>query len=205
MLLKMTRVSQTKKFPWCFYFGLKSNNTDFEILTGLGPSLSSDVESKLHHLYTDPFQSYFSTLLHPVQSYRLDGDRHSSVLSFFSLTIYFSHFRILSEPILLWNIRQVFFSHFHNSIMDFFYFILFMMGSHWFFKLCFCVMLAFLIISLPDGRKRSITRCAISVVVFWPERTQFWLATYMRGKNMETAELKKHFTLSEKKFKSLYL
>lgn len=48
LLLEIAEFSQIQQFPWRFYFGMKSDNTDFEILTGLGHSLNLDLSSKLY-------------------------------------------------------------------------------------------------------------------------------------------------------------
>lgn len=43
LLLEMAKFSQIRQFPWHFYFRVKSDNTDFEILTGLGPNLRAQI------------------------------------------------------------------------------------------------------------------------------------------------------------------
>lgn len=149
----------------------------------------------------DPFQSYLNTLLHPIS-------QTSTVIFISALIFLFNH---LFQPFqnTIWTCFTLkpqagFF--FSIVVIESWIFLFYLTddGKSPIFKLPFCVILAFSIISLPDGRKWSSTRYDISVEAFWSERTQFWPKTVIRGKKPETTELKKHFAWLEF-FKSLYL
>lgn len=140
----------------------------------------------------DPFQSYLNTLLHPIS-------QTSTVIFISALIFLFNHlfqpFQNTIRTCFTLKPQAGFF--FSIVVIESWIFLFYLTddGKSPIFKLPFCVILAFAIISLPDGRKWSSTRYDISVEAFWSERTQFWPKTVIRGEKTRNNRIEKAFCM----------